>query len=259
MLSQLSPKERFGYVAVIAVALFGAGFVGMQHLKSAPTIKIENGTPERVSTVGTGQAGVQSLPNPSTVQVHVAGAVKRPGVIELSSNSRVKDAIDAAGGPASSADLEDLNLAAKLVDGTQLFVPSKAPMNQARSSGKPAVKSPRPTIVKPSIKAPIAAYRANPKPEAVYSARPDPVTSEQVETRPNAAPPKNVELAPSSININTASATELDRLPGVGPVTAAKIIDYRKQHGGFSSIDELLAVKGIGPKKLEAMRKYCRI
>jgi competence protein ComEA len=60
----------------------------------------------------------------------------------------------------------------------------------------------------------------------------------------------------SMVNINTASITELDRLPGVGPATAQKIIDYRNQIGRFSSIDQLLEVKGIGTKKLEQMRPY---
>ena len=62
-----------------------------------------------------------------------------------------------------------------------------------------------------------------------------------------------------SININTATEQELDTLPGVGPATAAKIVEYRTAHNGFSSIDELDQVKGIGPKKLEEMRPYCRL
>lgn len=58
------------------------------------------------------------------------------------------------------------------------------------------------------------------------------------------------------ININTAGIAELDRLPGVGPVTAQKIIDYRKQIGRFTSVDQLIEVSGIGPKKMEQMRPY---
>jgi len=62
-----------------------------------------------------------------------------------------------------------------------------------------------------------------------------------------------------SVNINTATEQELDALPGVGPSTAKKIVEYRTAHNGFSSIDELDEVKGIGPKKLEEMRPYCRL
>jgi competence protein ComEA len=59
--------------------------------------------------------------------------------------------------------------------------------------------------------------------------------------------------------LNSSTGEQLQALPGVGPSTAAKIVEYRTEHGGFTSIDELLAVKGIGPKKLEAMRKFLKL
>jgi competence protein ComEA len=61
------------------------------------------------------------------------------------------------------------------------------------------------------------------------------------------------------ININTAGATELEQVPGIGPSTAQKILDTRKSYGAFKSVDDLLAIKGIGPKKLEKMRKYLTV
>jgi competence ComEA-like helix-hairpin-helix protein len=61
------------------------------------------------------------------------------------------------------------------------------------------------------------------------------------------------------ININTAGATELQQVPGIGPSTAQKILDTRKSYGNFKSVDDLLAIKGIGPKKLDKMRKYLTI
>jgi competence protein ComEA len=57
------------------------------------------------------------------------------------------------------------------------------------------------------------------------------------------------------VHLNTATAADLDALPGVGPVTAQKILDYRQQHGAFGNVDELDAIPGIGPKRLDQLRE----
>jgi competence protein ComEA len=61
------------------------------------------------------------------------------------------------------------------------------------------------------------------------------------------------------INVNTAGSSELQQVPGIGPSTAQKILDTRKSYGAFKSVDDLLAIKGIGPKRLEKMRKYLTV
>lgn len=79
------------------------------------------------------------------------------------------------------------------------------------------------------------------------------------EQQPAAAPPivvsADADPGPTLVNINTAGATELETLPGVGPITAQNIIDYREANGPFSSIDEILEVSGIGPAKFEQMKE----
>jgi len=61
------------------------------------------------------------------------------------------------------------------------------------------------------------------------------------------------------VNLNTATSQELQQVPGIGPATADKILQMRKSYGGFKSVDDLLAIRGIGPKRLEKMRKYLTV
>lgn len=61
------------------------------------------------------------------------------------------------------------------------------------------------------------------------------------------------------VNLNTATSEELQQVPGIGPVTAEKILKMRKSYGHFKSVDDLLAIRGIGPKRLEKMRKYLTV
>src|SRR5438552_591393 len=72
-------------------------------------------------------------------------------------------------------------------------------------------------------------------------------------SRANKKPP----LRP--VNLNTATALELQEVPGIGPSTADKILKMRKSYGAFKSVDDLRAIKGIGPKRMEKMRKYITV
>jgi len=144
-----------------------------------------------------------------TATVHVVGAVHRPGVYRLRLGLRVQDAIRRAGGAARGADLQAINLAAKLTDAQQVVVPKRAAAAAAGGAGAAA-----------------AATGAAGAGAAV-------------------GPP---------VNLNSATAEQLDTLDGVGPSTAQKILEYRAQHGGFRSVDDLSQVAGIGPKRLEALR-----
>jgi competence protein ComEA len=137
--------------------------------------------------------------------VHVAGAVRRPGVYRLHDGDRVEDAVERAGGARSGADVNAINLAAKVADGQQVVVPR-------RGAAAPAVGD------------------AGTGDGAVGAATQPPVS------------------------LNSATAAQLDTLDGVGPATAQKILDWRREHGGFRSIDDLGEVPGIGPKRMAALR-----
>lgn len=70
---------------------------------------------------------------------------------------------------------------------------------------------------------------------------------------------KDIVLAPTSIVLNQASRQDLEKLPGIGEVTSQRIVEYRSSRGKFRSLDELMNVDGIGPKKYERMRPYLRL
>lgn len=138
------------------------------------------------------------------VVVYISGAVKNPGVLTMTSEDRLADAIEMVGGTVDGADMNAVNLAEKLADGKHYIIP-KIGENVAPSGN-------------------------------------------------NQVSVSNSKGSDDKININTATAEELDKLPGVGESTAQKIISYREESGGFKSVEELKNVNGIGDKKFEDMK-----
>ena len=150
--------------------------------------------------------------------VHVAGAVRHPGVYRMRAGSRVDDAVERAGGARRRADLSALNLAAELEDGRQVLVPL-----QVAAPGTTAGTG-------------VAASGTAASGSAVAPAAP---------------------VVP--LNLNTATAEQLDELDGIGPATARHIIEYREAHDGFGSVEELDQVPGIGETRLAALRDKVRV
>jgi competence protein ComEA len=168
-------------------------------------------------------APLSTLPTPLTVRIHVAGAVVHPGVYSVSSSSRVVDAVTAAGGATSRADLERINLAQTIIDTEQVFVPFRT-SRATKVTVAPRLRPSRTTV---------------------------PVS---VPTIPGAIPSATTSGTTSLINLNSATSAQLDTLPGVGPSTAKAIISYRSRKGPFGKVEDLLNVPGIGPAKVAALR-----
>ncbi|HET7011273.1 MAG TPA: ComEA family DNA-binding protein [Anaerolineales bacterium] len=142
-------------------------------------------------------------PTPSPLRIHVAGAVQRPGVYGLAPGSIVEDALRAAGGATSDADVDRINLAAPLTDGERISVPRSV----------------------------------TPAPDA-----------------PDDSDPGN-----GALDLNEATASDLEKLPGIGPGLAQAIIQYRTAHGPFRRVEDLLLVPGIGPSRLAQIRDLVRV
>jgi competence protein ComEA len=142
--------------------------------------------------------------------VDVVGQVRRSGVVRLPPGSRVLDAVNAAGGAKPSADLNLINLARVLADGEQIVVPKPGEAVPG-ASGSQGAGSPAGSSGQGSA---------------------------------------GSGSAGGLVDLNTADASALDSLPGVGPVLSQRILDWRTAHGRFSSVDELGEVSGIGDKLL---------
>jgi competence protein ComEA len=204
-------RQRVVVALLVMVALAGAWAVW---LRAAPRPGGEGAPAGQTlprATPGPGSAsgaapGAASGPAGATgpaglVAVHVAGRVRRPGLVRLPAGSRVQDAIRAAGGATPGADLDAVNLARKLTDGEQLRVPA------------PGDPVPPPT--------------------------------------PGAPAGPGGPAAP--LDLNTATVEQLDTLPGVGEVTAGRIVAYRSAHP-FTTVDELLEVPGIGQRRYDQLK-----
>ncbi|GAA1867990.1 ComEA family DNA-binding protein [Myceligenerans crystallogenes] len=176
------------------------------------------GSPEPVASAGTG-AGVVA---------HVVGAVREPGLVELPAGARIADAVDAAGGATQDADLSGVNLARSVTDGEQIYVPEPGEVPVAAPPGGAGTGS-----------GGSGGGGAVGGASAVGGVG---GTAGAVGT-PGA-----------TVDVNSADATALETLPGIGPSLASAIVEWRTAHGPFASVDELEDVPGIGPSVLEQVR-----
>jgi competence protein ComEA len=167
-----------------------------------------------------GAAGTAGASGAAEIVVDVGGKVRDPGIHRLPAGSRVADALRAAGGVKPGTDTDGLNRARFLVDGEQVIVGGPAPVAGAAAGGQGGAAGTAP---------------AGPAGGVAGGGLP-------------AAP----------VSLNTATLDQLDTLPGVGPVLAQHIVDYRTQHGGFRSVDELREVNGIGDRRFADLRNLVR-
>lgn len=214
-------RVRWLAVALVVALIFGAGMQysrWQSHREAASLPQVVPG--DKAPGAGEGAAPDQKAPGEKkgTIQVHVAGAVKLPGVYELPAGARVNEAVNLAG-LLPEANANALNLAAPLNDGQQVVVPrqGEAVAAAVNVGSLPALGS-----------------------------------------GPGSAPGVTAGATPANaggkVNINTATLQELDSLPGIGPTLAQRILDYRTQKGPFRSIEDLQNVSGIGAKKFADLK-----
>lgn len=192
-----------GYIVFCSVlALIVGGVIG--YLTPRPGV-VRSPMPRPI-VVSTPLPTPTPLPTatPAPIRVYVSGAVHRPAVYTLPPGSIVQDALEAAGGATSEADLDCINLAQEVHDQQQVYVPRRG--------------------------------EASPPAAGVSGGR---------STRGTTG---------AKININTATAAELETLPRIGPTMAQRIVEYREASGPFKTIEDIQNVPGIGPTTFAAIK-----
>jgi len=250
-------KEQFAVLAASASICLGSVVIVARHLWRAPETPplpmavVEPQAPAPRPSGPASDATIVELPSPtehapspatsvpgalSSVTVSIRGAVDSPGVYEIAAGGRVRDLLARAGGPATEADLSDINLAARLLDGTTLHIPRRA--TGTISDGRLVVRGGTAPVTVNLPQYTISGWRPA-----------EPGGEEQGDD----GAPRRTGGGAGPVNVNTASLAELDALPGVGPVTAAAIVDHRREQP-FRTVEDLIRVKGIGPKKMAVLR-----
>ena len=169
--------------------------------------------------------------------VHVTGEVKNPGVVRVKEGSRIEDIIEAAGGLTENADITDVNLAFVVEDGMKIRIPSNDDEDSKKNNSGEEVDEKE----KNQIESKNNEYITQDSGKGVI------VFSES-----NGS-------SSSIVNINTASQTELEELPGIGPSISSRIIEYRNQKGNFKKIEDIKNVTGIGDSKFEKIKDLIKV
>ena len=212
---------RQGAIALAAAGVFVVSVAAFAVFRDAPTPA--PAPPLAVVASATKDVPAEPVPAAETeTVVSVVGLVTQPGLVRLQPGSRIADAIAAAGGPVGGADLLALNMAARVADGDQIVVGAVPPLAGPPVSGTSSGGGSAPAGAEPG---------------------------EQPAGSPSGG----------TVDLNAATAAELDALPGVGPVTATSIVNWREANGQFISVDQLAEVDGIGPGRLAKIRDLVHI
>lgn len=214
-------KKSLTFLAAGVLCLAAAGFLLVTfsgRWKSPPSGMVAGPALSMKQTETPSPVPQPTFAPPAEWVLYVTGAVRSPGVYRLPPGARAYQLVERAGGLRPDADSVSINLAMPLGDGMHVHVPAAL------------------SVVK----------GANPHPARAEAPRTNGAAGE--------AGGRTIRAADAPVDINTATNGELEQLPGIGPKIAAAIVEHRSTNGPFRSIEDLLLVKGIGPKKLEALR-----
>ncbi len=276
----MSKSTSIGFATLVGIIVLGSCVVVLKGSSSAPGIRLRESAPGGVVTPdkapvetpaasddtgsrqshqhGTNTGALRTTPGGDAIDtdsatpfsdvsivVQVTGAVKHPGVYHLRVTARNDDAVKAAGGLRSDANSASVNLAAHAVDGSQLYVKTMKEQPQGGAGDE--------AVVLPTRAGGLGAGGVDASRKRAAGS----VAAGKFIGGAKSAKLRNPSQG--KVNINTATADELQKLPNVGPSIAEKIIAYRQENRGFQSIEDLMQVSGIGAKKFERMQPFLKV
>ena len=219
MLENLTKKQKTIVFIIAVVVAIGMIYFIYSKNQVDDNINLEN---DILVSENSTKDGSKEISSGNEVIVHVTGSVKSPGVVKLKEGSRIEDAIEAAGGLTENADISKVNLAFVVEDGTKIRIPSS--LDEDIGDG-----------------------------DAVDSGSGENIVVEENTTTSSSGKSGQV------VNINKASESELETLPGIGASLAGRIVEYRNQNGRFDSVEDIKNVSGIGESKFNSIREFISV
>lgn len=232
-MNKLNKKQKLIAIAILIVSILsicyyiygkGGTFAVDEDLEVLETAEVDENSEE--------------LNKKETIKVHISGAVNNEGLIELEKDSRIANAIEKAGGLKDEACIDEVNLAFVLEDGIKIKIPTK---EEVEKQNKEALES------------------SNSDAGQKYIVSETGNNQIKSNVSNSLVPREKVSNRNLKVNINTANQRELETLPGIGAVTALKVIDYRNEKGKFKSIEDIKGVSGIGEAKFDKIKELIEI
>lgn len=235
LLAWLMDKKM--YIVIVLLAVGGFYYANRQPaadnsalLSSSQSMSENSGQSLQSSSVSSVAASASSAASAANAEVvcDISGAVKHQGVYRLKNGARLEDLIEKAGGLTKDAQLKAINRSQLLKDQDKIYIPGKGDKVEAAQTANSAAAS-------------------------------APAASTSTSASSSAASASSGPASGDLVNLNTATASDLQKLNGIGEKKAEQIIAYRQEKGSFKSIDELKEVSGIGDKTFAAIKDQLTI
>ena len=246
---KLSKKQIIGLIAgFIIIAIIYYFFISDRESKESVS-SIDNLT-SSTSENEEDTSNSEKTNDGNKIKVYIAGEVQKPGVYELLENSRIADIIEQAGGTTEKANIDKINLAYILQDGMKVRIPNK------KEKLESDIDETESYISSGDDESYISGGNNGYSSGSGFSYE---TSSSSSGSNSSVTTSSSISGISGKININTATQTELEQLPGIGPSTALKICNYRKESGKFKSIEDIKNVKGIGDAKYAKIKDLIRV